>query len=87
MCCDLKENRAAGLRPTAQNSVLSRTQFLDGSEAQRAQPLMTRVTRAGQTVADVQAGFTDAWSAWPVMLCGFRPEILNNLCFEFVFCQ
>ena len=33
---------------------------------------MTRVTRAGQTVADVQAGFADAWSAWPVMLCGFR---------------
>lgn len=47
---------------------------------------MTRVTRAGQTVADVQAGFADAWSAWPVMLCGFRPEILNNLSFEFVFC-
>lgn len=27
----------------------------------------------------VTCSFTDAWSAWPVTLCGFCPEILNNL--------
>lgn len=73
-----------GVRPTARNSVLSELSSWARCEAELSCGHLRRRSAKGTAIRHADgAGVLRG----PLVLCGFRPEILDHLSSDFMFCK